>query len=64
MFHTRQIIFFTTRQNFAGTEVLTISAKDRDSGDFGTAGLVYELTGSGAELFRCVMIVMIMIMLF
>ena len=39
---------------------MTISAKDRDSGDFGTAGLVYELTGSGAELFRWVMIMIIL----
>ena len=31
--------------------MLTITARDRDSGDFGTAGLVYELAGSGAELF-------------
>ena len=36
---------------FAGTPVLTITAKDRDSGDFGTAGIVYELTGSGSDKF-------------
>ena len=28
---------------FAGTPVLTITAKDRDSGDFGTAGIVYQV---------------------
>ena len=28
---------------FAGTPVLTITAKDRDSGDFGTEGIVYEV---------------------
>ena len=36
---------------YSGTEVLTIAARDRDSGDFGSSGLVYELAGSGAELF-------------
>ena len=34
-----------------GTEVVTIAANDRDTGDFGTAGIVYELAGSGADLF-------------
>ena len=27
----------------AGTPVLTITAKDRDSGDFGTEGIVYQV---------------------
>ena len=35
---------------FAGTPVLTITAKDRDSGDFGTAGIVYQVTMPEREL--------------
>lgn len=35
-----------------GTEVITINAKDRDSGDFGTQGIRYQLSGTGAELFN------------
>ena len=35
-----------------GTEVTTISAKDRDSGDFGTQGIRYKLMGTGADLFN------------
>ena len=31
--------------------MLTITAKDRDSGVFGTEGIVYELSGSGSEMF-------------
>ena len=31
--------------------MITIAAKDRDSGRYGSAGLVYKLTGNGAELF-------------
>ena len=31
--------------------MVTIAANDRDTGDFGTAGIVYELAGSGADLF-------------
>ncbi|XP_015514773.1 cadherin-87A isoform X1 [Neodiprion pinetum] len=34
-----------------GTPVTTISAKDRDSGQFGTAGIIYQLLGQGAEHF-------------
>ncbi len=34
-----------------GTEVITITARDRDSGDFGTEGIRYTLTGNGAHLF-------------
>ncbi|XP_063989387.1 cadherin-87A isoform X2 [Diachasmimorpha longicaudata] len=34
-----------------GTPVATIRAKDRDSGRFGTAGIVYQLLGQGAEHF-------------
>jgi Cadherin domain len=34
-----------------GTPILTLTARDRDSGDFGTAGLRYELTGATASLF-------------
>ena len=30
----------------AGTEVITITATDRDGGDFGTDGIRYEMTGS------------------
>ena len=35
----------------AGTPVITVAAKDRDAGDFGTAGLRYQLTGPTAGLF-------------
>ena len=35
----------------SGTAVLTINAKDQDSGVFGSEGLVYDLSGSGSELF-------------
>lgn len=31
--------------------MLTITAKDRDSGVFGTEGIVYELSGSGSDMF-------------
>ncbi|XP_024937586.1 cadherin-87A isoform X2 [Cephus cinctus] len=34
-----------------GTTVATITAKDRDSGRYGTAGIVYQLLGTGAEHF-------------
>ena len=34
-----------------GFEVITITAEDRDSGSFGTSGIVYKLSGQGAELF-------------
>ncbi|KAK0157779.1 hypothetical protein PV328_011474 [Microctonus aethiopoides] len=34
-----------------GTSVATIKANDRDSGRFGTAGIVYQLLGQGAEHF-------------
>ena len=33
----------TNESIFAGTPVLTITAKDRDSGDFGTEGIVYQV---------------------
>ena len=33
-----------------GSQVIYITAKDRDSGDFGTAGLFYQLTGTGLHL--------------
>ena len=29
-----------------GTEVITITATDRDGGDFGSEGIRYEMTGS------------------
>ncbi|XP_058810290.1 cadherin-87A isoform X2 [Phymastichus coffea] len=35
----------------SGTSIITIAAKDRDSGRFGTAGIVYELIGRGSEHF-------------
>ncbi|XP_065338532.1 cadherin-87A [Cloeon dipterum] len=35
----------------AGTQVAVITATDRDSGRFGTSGLVYSLKGDGAEKF-------------
>jgi hypothetical protein len=35
-----------------GAEVITITARDRDSGDFGVNGIRYELSGTGAELFN------------
>ncbi|KAF9823771.1 hypothetical protein SFRURICE_000014, partial [Spodoptera frugiperda] len=35
-----------------GTRVGAIRATDRDTGRFGTEGIVYELSGNGAELFR------------
>ena len=31
---------------YLGSQVIYITAKDRDSGDFGTAGLFYQLTGT------------------
>ena len=31
---------------------MRITAEDRDSGQHGTAGLVYKLSGSGAEKFQ------------
>ena len=34
-----------------GTLVTTIVAKDRDSGKFGENGIIYQLTGSGADKF-------------
>ncbi|XP_066591300.1 cadherin-87A [Prorops nasuta] len=33
------------------TPIITITAKDRDSGRFGTAGIIYQLLGQGAEFF-------------
>ncbi|XP_075975917.1 cadherin 87A isoform X2 [Anticarsia gemmatalis] len=36
----------------AGTRVTTVRATDRDTNRFGTEGIVYELSGNGAELFR------------
>ncbi|CAH0724033.1 unnamed protein product, partial [Brenthis ino] len=36
----------------AGTRLLALRAVDRDSGRFGTEGIVYELSGHGAELFH------------
>ncbi|KAH1027486.1 hypothetical protein HUJ05_000983 [Dendroctonus ponderosae] len=35
-----------------GTLIITVVAKDRDTGKFGENGLIYKLTGSGAELFH------------
>ena len=35
----------------AGTEVIQITANDRDSGDFGSQGIRYRLAGNGADLF-------------
>ncbi|XP_022834034.1 cadherin-87A [Spodoptera litura] len=35
-----------------GTRVGAIRATDRDTGRFGTEGIVYQLSGNGAELFR------------
>ena len=37
--------------NYVGSPVLSVTAKDQDSGEFGTAGLRYQLAGNGAELF-------------
>ncbi|XP_076290426.1 cadherin 87A isoform X1 [Lasioglossum baleicum] len=34
-----------------GTPVITITAKDRDSGRYGTAGIAYQLLGQGAQHF-------------
>ena len=36
---------------FPGTPIVTIKAKDRDSGRYGTAGIVYQLLGQGSEHF-------------
>ncbi|KAJ2947229.1 hypothetical protein O0L34_g16939 [Tuta absoluta] len=36
----------------AGTWVLQVKATDRDTGRFGTEGIVYQLSGNGAELFN------------
>ncbi len=35
-----------------GSDVITITAEDRDSGDFGTQGIRYALSGQGSELFE------------
>jgi hypothetical protein len=35
-----------------GSDVITIIAEDRDSGDFGSQGIRYLLSGQGAELFN------------
>lgn len=35
-----------------GTLIMTIVAKDRDTGKYGENGLIYRLMGSGAELFH------------
>ena len=35
-----------------GTEIITITAKDRDSGNYGTPGIRYKLAGTGADLFN------------
>lgn len=35
-----------------GYEVITIAAEDRDSGDFGTQGIRYQLNGQGSHLFN------------
>ncbi|XP_045514372.1 cadherin-87A [Pieris brassicae] len=35
-----------------GTRVVAIKATDRDTGRYGTEGVVYQLSGNGAELFR------------
>ena len=34
-----------------GTPVITITARDRDSGNFGENGIFYHLSGSGSERF-------------
>ncbi|XP_045449394.1 cadherin-87A-like [Melitaea cinxia] len=36
----------------AGTRVAAIRATDRDTGRFGTEGIVYQISGNGAELFQ------------
>ncbi|XP_045767509.1 cadherin-87A isoform X2 [Maniola jurtina] len=36
----------------AGTRVAAIRATDRDTGRFGTEGIVYQLSGNGADLFN------------
>ncbi|CAG4946283.1 unnamed protein product [Colias eurytheme] len=36
----------------AGARVLAIRAADRDTGRFGTEGIVYQLSGNGADLFH------------
>nr|QTE34337.1 cadherin [Galleria mellonella] len=35
-----------------GARVAVVQATDRDTGRFGTEGIVYQLSGNGAELFR------------
>ncbi|CAK1578959.1 unnamed protein product [Parnassius mnemosyne] len=35
-----------------GTRLTALRATDRDTGRFGTEGIVYQLSGSGSELFR------------
>ena len=40
----------TNETLFSGTPVLTITAKDRDSGDFGTEGIVYQVNIRMAQL--------------
>lgn len=36
----------------AGTWITTVRATDRDTGRFGTEGIVYQLSGHGADLFK------------
>ncbi|XP_038218379.1 cadherin-87A-like [Zerene cesonia] len=36
----------------AGARVLAVRASDRDTGRFGTEGIVYQLSGNGADLFH------------
>ena len=47
----------TNESIFAGTPVLTITAKDRDSGDFGTEGIVYQVTMSDDDSFTLAIVV-------
>jgi hypothetical protein len=35
-----------------GTDVITVNARDRDSGDYGTEGIRYKLMGTGSNLFN------------
>ena len=44
-------ILLTSCISDVGTPVVTITARDQDSGDYGQSGIVYQLAGSGADLF-------------
>ena len=49
VFEQQQYTASVSEMASPGTLVKTITATDRDSGQFGENGIVYQLTGSDAE---------------